>query len=113
MLLALYLFKDLLEVGPTKFGDVFYLGSAPSIERDNELFDVLVAVRGAVELRLLTDVETTQLHGLELHVDSKEDPGEIYFSYDEQQAPQKMQVRHGDEVYGIFQIERFIRDFVN
>jgi serine protease Do len=137
MLLALHLLRDLMLTGPGQFGDVTYLGTAPL--PDHERVDVLVAIRQAVEMRVYTDVENGRLLALELFTDSRTDPCEIHFDIAEpierskqskedasgaveeheeatDRQPMRptpihdMTVRHGDDVYGVFYIERMVSD---
>ena len=63
LLVALSMWRRFLIEGPEKFGDVYYLGTAPLAGRDR-LMDVLVATHGDVECRFLFDPTDGQLAGM-------------------------------------------------
>ena len=113
MLLTLYLLREFLLSGPQTFGEVIYLGTVPQYRSDGTpLVDAIVATRQAVELHILTQPETGQLVGLELIVDSIQDSCELDVIHNDLGAPTTFEVRHGDDLFGVFQIERFLTDYV-
>jgi serine protease Do len=99
LLVALHLWQRMLRKGPTQFGDVYYLGTAPLLDRDG-LYDVLVATHDVVEARFYFDRASGQLVAVEMFPDSGVDPCEVYFDdYREiegRQWPHLIRVRHGD-----------------
>ncbi len=111
LLVALHLWKRLLQLGPKQFGDVYYLGAAPMPNRPG-LVDVLVATHNVVEVRFLFDPETGRLIGLEMFPDDQVDPCEVYFDdyrpVDGRQLPHTLLVRHGDAVYAQLQLESLV-----
>jgi S1-C subfamily serine protease len=111
LLVALHLWKRLLQLGPKQFGDVYYLGTAPVPNRPG-LVDVLVATHNVVEARFLFDPETGRLIGLEMFPDDQVDPCEVSFDdyrpVDGRQVPHTLLVRHGDAVYAQVQLESMV-----
>ena len=99
---ALHLWRRLLVTGPHRYGDVYYLGTAPLIGRTG-LFDVLLGTHDVVESRFLFDPETGQLVAIEMFPDPGVDPCEVTFSeYGEvggRMMPRHLLVRHGGEVF--------------
>jgi serine protease Do len=99
LLVTLHLWQRMLRKGPTQFGDVYYLGTAPLLDRDG-LYDVLVATHDVVEARFYFDRASGQLVAVEMFPDSGVDPCEVYFDdYREiegRQWPHQIRVRHGD-----------------
>lgn len=110
LLPSLYLLRRLAVQGPERFGEVYYLGTAP-LAGHAGLVDVLVGLHGGVECRFFFDPADGRLLALEMWPEEHTDPCEIYFSdYREGQGrsfPRRMEVRLGDETFGAFAIERF------
>lgn len=110
LLAALHLWRHLLIHGLDGFDQAYYLGVVPVPGRDHWC-DVLVTARGGVECHFLFDPPSGQLIGLEMFADEYADPCTIYFSeYDEangRQLPRRFEVRHGDELYGLFEFDEF------
>ena len=85
LLVALHLWRTMLTVEPEKFGDVYYQGSIPlgakSFDKDSgqNLADVLVATRGAIENNFIFDKTSQRLLAMEMYPDSDVDPCEVYF----------------------------------
>lgn len=107
LLVALHLWRQLLLEGPEKFGDVYYYGTAPYLTGDGEKlaeYDVLIATRNVVEMRLAFDRETGRLHVLEMVADPAEDPCFVRFGdYREvngRQLPHTLVVSRGEFFYG-------------
>ena len=112
LLLALHQWRRFVTKGPETFGEVYYLGSAPSYppgETAPQMSDVLVATFDVLESRLYFDPDTGQLTLLELYPDIDVDPCELHFTaYDAEGGvarPSSIQVLHGDELYGTVTID--------
>ena len=110
LLVALSMWRRFLIEGPEKFGDVYYLGTAPLAGREG-LMDVLVAPHGDVECRFLFDPADGQLAGMEMIPEEDTDPCELYFSqYKEVEGrvlPGRIEARHGDDYLQVFQCREF------
>lgn len=110
LLPSLYLLRRLAVQGPERFGEVYYLGTAPLAGRTG-LVDVLVGLHGGVECRFFFDPADGRLLAMEMWPEEHADPCEVYFSdYREGQGrlfPRRMEVLLGDEMFGAFVIERF------
>ena len=104
LLAALHLWRRLLTRGPEKFGDVYYLGTAPLLGR-TDLVDVLVGTHDVVETRFLFDPQTGRLLAMELVADSDDDPCEVFFEEYRDvggySLPHRVKVLYGDEVFGV------------
>jgi S1-C subfamily serine protease len=102
LLAALHLWQRLLLVGPRRFGEVYYLGTAPWTS-DEELSDCLVALHGGVESKFYFNPTNGDLVGIETQLADDQDPCEIYFdeirSFDGRALPHHWMVRHGDELF--------------
>jgi len=101
LLPALHVWQQFLRLGPAKFGDVYYLGTAPLVDHD-ELYDVLVGTHAVVEARFYFDRNTHALAGLEMYPDTNVDPCEVYFSNyrstDQRPWPHRIEARFGNDV---------------
>ena len=111
LIAALHLWRRLMVFAPERFGEVYYLGTAP-LAAEPALFDVLVATYNVTESHFYFSPDTGQLLGLELFPDTDADPCEILFSDYREVAPARrlpfhLTVKHGDQVFGEFLIERF------
>jgi len=110
LLPALYLWRRMAIEGPENFGEVTYVGTAPLPGREG-LADVLLALHKGVECRLMFDPTEGHLSAMEMFPQEDADPCEIYFlDYRQQNGrylPGRIEVRFGDHVYGIFEIEEF------
>ncbi len=110
LLVAMHLWKRLLTLGPKRFGDVYYLGTAP-IPTQESLADVLLATHQVVESRFMFDEQSGHMVGLEMYPDLDVDPCEIYFSeyrdIDGRSLPHRMEVRFGNDVYRVIQLNEF------
>ena len=108
LLVALLQWRRLLIEGPKKYGDIYYVGTAPVVGHD-VLCDVLVGVFGTVETRFYFDPRDGRLVFLEMYPDRNVDPCEIYFRDEKTVAghvvPHTMEVRHGDVVFGTLKWE--------
>jgi S1-C subfamily serine protease len=120
LLAALHAWQRLVAVGPRKFGDIYYHGTMPWPRNKNDfhagvdhepLADCLVGNYGGAETRFYFDRETGDLVGIEFFAAEDFDPCEIYFGdirgIDGARLPHRWEVRHGDEVYGVFEITAY------
>jgi S1-C subfamily serine protease len=73
LLIAIHLWRNFLILGPEKFGEVYYFGSAP-LEQDGLHYQILVATRGTIESHLFFDPETGQLAAIEVFPELGSDP---------------------------------------
>ena len=118
--MALSLWRRLAIEGPDHFGDVSYLGRMPlpSHEGPNRdlpnhdiMVEVLSAVHAGVECRFLFDPVEGSLLAIEMYTSDDTDPCEIYFSdyrpVGDRMLPQSMEVRFGDDSFGVFRLESY------
>ncbi len=107
---ALYLWHRLLMMGPERFGEVYYLGTAPVPAKEG-LYDVLVATHNVIESWFYFDPSNGQLILLEMFPERDIDPCEIYFSeyrdVDGCRLPHCFQVHHGEQAYGTINIDHW------
>lgn len=110
LLPAMSLWRRLAIVGPEKFGDLSYLGTFP-LAGHQGLVDVLVGLHKGVECRFMFDPAEGHLLTLEMYPEEDVDPCEIYFSghreIDGRFLPARMEVRVGDDLYGVFHLNQF------
>ena len=103
MLVALHMWKHILQVSPTHFGEVYYLGSMPT-PKHLEKQDVLIGTHSVIECRYYFDPKSGQLTSLEMYPDLGVDPCELYFSdYKEVNGhllPHHIEILHGEVIYG-------------
>ncbi|MBC8875476.1 MAG: trypsin-like peptidase domain-containing protein [Planctomycetes bacterium] len=108
LLVTLHLWQRLLTVGPKQYGEVYYLGTVPVLDREG-LYDVLVATHDVVEARFLFDPESGHLVGIEMFSDSSVDPCEVYLEdYRDvggRQVPHSFVVRKGENIFAEFKVE--------
>jgi len=111
LLLALHAWQRFLTLGPDRFGEVYYVGTAPLPGRDG-LVDVLAATHDVLECQFWTDPQSGELVGLEVYADSGEDPCEIYFEdyrqVDDARLPHRLTVRHGDDLFAVFLLDTWV-----
>jgi len=115
LLAALSLWRRMLTLGPSKFGQVYYLGAAPlyltTTTKTEGLVDVLVGIHGSAECRVMTDSATGLISALEMYPDDDTDPCELYFGdYREvegRQLPFRIEVRNGDLVYQVLNLSKY------
>lgn len=109
MLPALFLWRRLAVAGPEKFGDVYYLGTAPWLGRP-ELADVLVGVHAGAECHFYFDAKEGWLLGLELYPFPNADPCEIHFldyrDVEGRRSPQRIEVHYGEILFAELKIDR-------
>ncbi len=110
LLPTLSLWQRLLRVGPSRFGEVYYLGTAPLINHDG-LFDVLVGTYNVVETRFSFAPHGGQMVAVEMFPEANVDPCEVYFDdyrkVDDYLLPHHMIVRYGDVVVAELQIKNY------
>ena len=110
LLTALWMWRRLLARGLDGLDEVYYLGTAPLPGRDSQ-YEVLVALQAGVECRYWVDPQQSVLVLIELFPSEEVDPCEIKFdAYGEADGrlmPRRIEVRHGDALYGVFQAELF------
>jgi hypothetical protein len=112
LLPALYLWRRLATQGPDTYGDVYYYGTVPIPDRwPDGRADKLVGLHAGIECHFLFDPTEGHLVALEMFADDESDPCEVVFSdFKERESdgrfqPHRMEVRHQDSVYGVFQLE--------
>ena len=107
LLAALALWRRLLVLGPDEFGELYYYGTAP-LAGLGGLADVLVATWGGVECWYYFDPATGELAALEAYVATDGDPCELHFSryadFHGRWLPCRIEARHGDQVYGVYEL---------
>ena len=111
LLPALYLWRRLAVEGLSRFGEVYYFGTAPLPGRDG-LADVIVGTHKGVDCRFYFDPAEGNLLALEMFPEEDADPCEVYFSQyhnvDGRMLPGRMEVRFGEEIFGgVFAINEF------
>jgi S1-C subfamily serine protease len=124
LMAALYQYRRLLTLGPTGFEGHFYHngtepfyprpldGEEPKSLKDLRVdTEVLATEHAAVLAKWYFAQKDATLLGFEVWVSPDEDPCEVYLSdyktIDGRQLPQRMEVRYGNERYGIFTIKNF------
>ncbi len=112
-LLTLAMWRRMLIEGPARFGEVYYLGTAP-LEGQEGLVDVFVATHDVVENQFYFDPNDGRLLAIESAVDSESDPFEmVLFNYadvNERALPHGFTVRKGDLLLGKYQIDEFVQN---
>ena len=109
LLVALHLWQRMLTAGPIKYGDVYYLGTAPLVEHE-DLVDVLFSTYKDVEARFMFDPQSGRLLAMEMYPDLDVDACEVRFAdYRDvggRALPHRLEVRFGDQVYAVIQLDR-------
>ena len=110
MLVALHMWKHIMQVSPKRFGEVYYLGSMPT-PKHLEKQDVLIGTHSVIECRYYFDPKSGHLTSIEMYPDLGIDPCELYFSdYKEVNGhlmPHHIEVIHGEVIYGEFIISSY------
>jgi hypothetical protein len=110
LLVALHLWRYLMTHGPSEFGELYYLGAAPWRHQEKPA-DVIVGTHDVIECRFYVDTDTGLLIGMEMYPDSDVDPCEIEFrdyrEKDGRQIPFELNVRFGDQQFGIIKLNDF------
>ncbi len=107
MLPALHCWRRLAIGGLQNYGEIYYLGEVPLLGDRDQLVDVLVGIHEGIETRFLFSPTDGLLVGIEMFPDSGVDPCELYFSdyheVDGRMLPQKISVRHGNDIFARFE----------
>ena len=110
LLPTLNLWRRLAVVGPEEFGELSYAGTRPLAGHEG-LVDVLVGLYKGVECHFLFDPAEGHLLAMEMFPQEDVDPCEVYFSgYRDVEGrflPARMEVRVGDDPYGVFLLNQF------
>ena len=110
-LLTLSMWRRLLIERPDRFGEVYYLGTAPLA---GDLADVLVATHDVVENHFFFSPNDGRLLAVESAVDSESDPFEMtlyqYADVQGRKLPHRFTIRVGDLLVGDYQIEEFVQN---
>jgi serine protease Do len=110
LLIAMHIWRRMLQQGPGKFGQVYYYGTAPVAGREG-LMDVLVGTHAGVDGWFYFDPANGSLVALEMYPDEDVDPCELYFSdyrqIDGRSLPHQIEVRVGDKRYAAMAIKTF------
>ncbi|MFV1968163.1 MAG: S1C family serine protease [Pirellulaceae bacterium] len=111
LLAALHLWRRLLVAGPDKFGEWYYLGTAPRVDQER-LLDVLVGTFDVTESQFWFDPATGKLVALEMFPDAHVDPCEIEFldyrAVGQRAIPHRLLVRHGDSVFAEIRLNEVV-----
>ena len=106
--LALHVWRRLLTRPPDQFGEVYYWGTAPLPDRDEDL-DVLVGIHDIVECRFYFSRSSGQLVSLEMFPDANVDPCELFFEdyrpVSGRLLPHKIHVHFGDRNFGTLTLD--------
>ncbi|MEX0677504.1 MAG: trypsin-like peptidase domain-containing protein [Pirellulales bacterium] len=109
MLVALAMWRRMLVEGPEKFGDVYYLGTAPVVGHEG-LLDVLAATHDDVECRFMFDPDDGYLVAMEMYPAEDVDPCELYFGdfkeIEGRMMPSHIEVRHADDFHFILECKQ-------
>lgn len=106
-LIALHLWRNFLTVGPGKFGDVVYIGTAP--DEAGVLNDILLGTQNVVEFRMKFHPKSGQLVGVEMVPDAAVDPCQIDFEdfreVDGKAFPHRLTIRNGEKIIGVVNVK--------
>jgi S1-C subfamily serine protease len=110
MLATLWLWRKYLVDGPKKFGKLDYLGTAPLPMREG-LFDVLVGTAEGVDCHFYFEPASGMLVAMEMYPEGNHaDPCEVYFHeyqpHEDRLLPRRIEVRHGDLPFGVFELAK-------
>jgi S1-C subfamily serine protease len=108
LLLALTMWRALLNDGIDRFGQVYYWGTLPLIS-SGQTHDVLIATRDVMEMRIYFDAENGLPLALEMFADVEFDPCELYFA-DYRQTPGglfpfEIRVEYAGRTYGTMKLD--------
>ncbi len=111
LLLAFSMWRRLLTLGPSQFGEVYYLGTVPADGDEQHQLDVLVGIHDAIEVHFQFETTSGQLRRIELFTDPGNDPCELlmraYGDFAGQALPKEIVVRHGDTTFTTLRLEQF------
>lgn len=95
MLPALDAWRRMIEKGPQKFGETFYLGSMP-LAGERPLRDCMVGLDGELEVRWMSHPESELVEVVEVFADRDEDPAELWVIRENgEQEPSILDLRYG------------------
>lgn len=95
MLPALDAWRRMIEKGPQKFGETFYLGSMP-LAGARPLRDCMVGLDGELEVRWMSHPESELVEVVEVFADRDEDPAELWVIRENgEQQPSILDLRYG------------------
>lgn len=107
LLASLHLWKRYLVEGPSKFGQLVYVGTMPWPGQD-AWCDVLVGTTQGVDIRFYFDPTSKRLVALEFFSADNEDPCEVsilgYQEIEGRQWPSELSVRYAERPFGQFKI---------
>jgi len=110
LLAALHLWRKFQIGGPSRFGEVQYLGTMP-LEGHERWVDVLYGISGGVECQFMFDSSDGTLLALEMYPQTDSDPCEVYFGdYRESDGhflPYRFEVRYGDNAFNLFTVTKY------
>ena len=95
MLPALDAWRRMIERGPQKFGETFYLGSMP-LGGERPLRDCMVGLDGELEVRWMSHPDSELVEVVEVFADRDEDPAELWVIRENgEQEPSVLDLRYG------------------
>ncbi len=96
LLPALDAWRRMLNDGPRKFGESYYLGTMP-LGGERPLRDVMVGIAGELEVRWLSHPNTGAVEAIEVFADRDEDPAELWLlrEGDSKAMPSVLDLRYG------------------
>ncbi|KAA5540304.1 trypsin-like serine protease [Roseiconus nitratireducens] len=92
---ALDAWRMMLQTGPKKFGETYYLGTMP-LGGQRPLRDCTVGLYGGMEIRWLLHPETGNVECIEVFADQDSDPAELWL-YRDGDNVNRMELRYGTE----------------
>ena len=108
-LLALHQWREILLLGPGKFGQTVYFGEIP--DQTGERFEMIVATRDILETNLLFDLTDGRLRMFESYLDADQAPCTVKFSdfqsQDDVLLPNTISYQFGSSDAEIISIEKF------
>jgi S1-C subfamily serine protease len=110
LLAAMHLWRKFQIGGPSHFGDVVYMGTAPLAGHDG-LVDVVQGTTGGVDCEFMFDPIDGTLLALEMYPQTDADPCEVYFGdyreVDGRFLPYRFEVRNGDNLFGVLTVAKY------
>ena len=111
LLLTLSLWRRLLVLGPKEYGEVTYVGRVPNEGDESDLLDAVQAIHAVSESWLLFEPDTSELQKIEMNVDTRRDPCELFFSQTKdvggRRLPHKWTIVHGDDVFAEWTVDDY------
>jgi S1-C subfamily serine protease len=95
---ALDAWRRMIEDGPRKFGESYYLGTMP-LGGERPLRDCMVGIDGEMEIRWLSHPQSRWVEAIEVFADRDEDPAELWLLRDNESdsEPSVLDLRYGTE----------------